>query len=228
MSEYRWAHIRETAIAKWGTIPQGQLEADIIEIFENSPTLVIATIEKLTTAFNQGNIHSPWAVLRSDLQKRMNPQRAAIATDHNERDKAITRAEAWIRSTGIHYPTETEILNHLFGTDETTPPLEWLEQHEHDTRGNPGRPLYEGLLKATITKTRAEGPQPVPPSAGSPPLAKWRTTKTRDRILELWRQHRHEGNTIDQEADERADAWKKSHAAAQQLATFTPPERAPA
>ncbi len=212
MTEYNWGHLRETAIANWGTVPQGQLEADIIEIFEQQPALVTATITKLTTSFNAGKIHSPWAILRKELQQATSPDRTPTVTDAAERDKTIAKAEQWIRNTGLHYPTENEILNHLFGIDEQTPPLEWLEAHEHKTRGNPGRPLYQGLLLATIERTRAEGPQTIPDS-GKGPLAKWKTTAVRDRILELWRELR--PLSIQAEADEleRAEAWKSQQRA---------------
>jgi hypothetical protein len=211
MTEYSWALIRDQAIHTWGTIPQGQLEADILEIFEQTPALVVATIDKTTVAYKAGRITSPWAILRLELQKAVHPDRTPTVTDTAAKERAIARAEAWIRTTGIHYPTENEIIAHLFGVETQTAPLDYLEQLEHDTIGRPGRPLYIGLLQASIRRTREHGTQTIP-DTGTGILAHYRTTATRDRMTALWRELRPQGEQLEREELIRAEAWKKSHA----------------
>ena len=48
------------------------------------------------------------------------------------------KLEQWITTAGL-FLTETQLIDELFGQPDLTPPLEWLEQLEQETRGRPGR-----------------------------------------------------------------------------------------
>ncbi len=214
---FEWSKIREAAIQAWGSVPHGLLEAEVIAVFEKHPALVQATVEKTTSAYQSGRINNPWAILRLDLQKLSSPERNPTVTDERPREKAVARAEQWVRTTGIHYPTEAELLGHLFGTTEYTPTLEQLEQHERETRNNPGRYLYDSLLKAAIFRTRAEGQQLVPATPGDGLLEEHRTPEIQERMLRLWRELRPIGEQLEQDATDRGTAYQ-ANLKAQKLA----------
>ncbi len=154
---YEWGKIRDAAITAWGRVPQGQLEADVIAVFKEHPALVEATIAKITPKFQDGRIKNPWAILRLELQKASNLDHNPTVTDEKPREKAVARAEQWVRTAGIHFDRESEIPEELFDS-----------------------------------------------GIGSPQLAAWKTDAAlRERILNLWREHRPAGEQVEREADER-------------------------
>lgn len=117
---YEWETTLLDAIQAFGgQTPGGQLEEDIRTIFADNPALVTAAIKRIATQYETGSIRSPWGVLRTECAKRSETT-LKIATTH-DRDKAIARAEQWIRTAGIHYDRETELLDELF-THERNPP----------------------------------------------------------------------------------------------------------
>lgn len=186
---YDWHETLLDAIDQFGgDTPSPSLEHAILDVFREHPAAVVAAIRTIAGRHRAGYVKSPWGALSKELDRlRTNPE--IVVTDTRERDKTLRAAEQWIRTVGVHYATEHELLTHLFGLDDQTAPLDYLEQLDRDTRDADGRPLYGPLLLAAIERTRVEGPQPIP---GSPdaPLRHQRTTKVRDRMLAVWREAR--------------------------------------
>lgn len=208
MTTYSWNLIRDQAIQTWGTIPGGQLESDILEVFEQAPALVAATIHKTTDAYQAGRINNPWAILRLELQKAISSERNPTVTDEHERQDAIAKAEAWMKQAGLHYPTEDEALSHLFSVQVFTPPVEYLEHIEATTRDSPGRALYEGLLLANIARTREHGIQQVPTDETGI-LSRFDSPQLRERMAALYHDVRPLGIKTELEQQERLAEWKR-------------------
>ncbi|MGI8479740.1 MAG: hypothetical protein ACR2M2_07785 [Gaiellaceae bacterium] len=101
-------------------------------VFEASPAVVIAAIEDLADRFARGEIRSGWGVLRARLTAE--PVRLdLVVVDPSERERAITRAETWIRVAGVHFDRESELLAHLFedAGDRSGPVLgPWADDEE--------------------------------------------------------------------------------------------------
>ncbi len=209
MTEYDWHTTYTTAVETFnGSTPGAQLEQELLEQFMHSPQTVVAAIGKAAAAYKTGNIHSPWGIVRKELG-RISQQPHVTAQDTRSTEKTIARAEAWIKHTGLHL-TETEIIRHLFAPIEYTANVEFLAQHELDTRGNPGRHLYGPLLEAAIRRTRERGPEPIPSTGG--PLADQDTPAMRQRMLAIWQDHQDQARQLEQEAEQRAQDWKASYA----------------
>ena len=222
MVEYEWAELRTHAIRAFGnTAPGAELEEAIIHVFAINPAGVKNAIDYTANEWAKGKITSPWAILRTQCQRLIDTSTNVTATDERGREKAIAKAENWIRNAGYHMDRESEVVDYLFGVAEFTPELEYLEALELETRGRPGRQLYEGLLLASIERTRNEGVQQVPGTHDGP-LKDYRTTKTRDRMINLWRELRHQGEQVEREALERADRWVAQNRAATQAAAGKP------
>jgi len=207
MTEYDWHTTYTNAVETFnGSTPGSQLEQELLEQFMHSPQTIIAAINKAAAAHKTGNIHSPWGIVRKELG-RISQQPHVTVQDTRSTEKTVARAEAWIRHTGLHL-TETEIISHLFAPVEHTATVEFLEQYEHDTRGNPARHLYEGFLLAAIRRTREHGPEPIPDTGG--PLANQDTPAMRQRMLTIWQEHQPLATQLEAEAEQRAEDWKAS------------------
>lgn len=124
MTTYQWPQLRAHAIEQYGgQTPGGQLEQDILDVFEQHPQTVANAIDRIATRFHAGSVQSPWAVLRADLQ-RTTTSPDIHATDSTDRDKRVMRAEQWIRATGIHYDRASEVEHHLFGDARIEPTID--------------------------------------------------------------------------------------------------------
>ena len=113
--ETDWFSIRQEAITAFdGDIPHAQTEADILEVFERSPELVLAAIHSLRDEIARGrHIRSPWAVLRHNLA---NLQATNItATIGDDRAKQVGLAERWIINASVHCDRELDVQDELFG-----------------------------------------------------------------------------------------------------------------
>jgi len=114
VTEYVWSEVRARAILAFGNqAPGAALEAELLSVFEEAPALVVGTIDAVAAAYKAGKIHSPWAILRARLRDRT-PAAEVIVSDADERERAIARAEVWIRAAGVHVDREPELLAALF------------------------------------------------------------------------------------------------------------------
>lgn len=201
MTEYDWQRIRTNAIRKLGDTPGNKLEQDLIDAFQTNPRHIVQIIDAVIAERDAGaTFVSAWAIIRHRAQQHPEP---ITATDQTERDNHIRLAETWIRTAGLYLNDENELLHELFGEQATTPDLATLHQIEQTTRRNPGRPMYEPLLQAAITKTELEGPQPLPDSDPGR-LHPYDTPQLRERMLNLYREHRPRGQAAEQDHEHRA------------------------
>jgi hypothetical protein len=114
--ELTWATVYDNACKRFGgQTPGTELEATLTTAFTTSPAALIAAIGKAGAAFDNGKAHSPWGIVRSELQRH--DARANITTNPaaGNQAKAIALAERYIQLAGRHLPSETELLVELFG-----------------------------------------------------------------------------------------------------------------
>ena len=130
--------VLETAERFGGTFPHPDTSADIATVHQRAPNAVQRAIDEVAADYAKGTISSPWGILRSRVSK-ITADVQAKATSANSREKAIQRAEQWLKTAGLHYDRESEILDELFNErgmlhPHDTPELRqritdlWLEQ----------------------------------------------------------------------------------------------------
>ncbi len=117
MTAFHWPDVRDRAITAFaGETPQGPLEDAIIVVFEQHPALVAKAVDQVAKQYANGEIRSGWAVLRHRVVELAEPRSTATASDTKDRDRKIRQAEQWMRTGGLHIPTEDELLDELFGS----------------------------------------------------------------------------------------------------------------
>lgn len=182
-----WADLKHQAIQAFnGELPNADTEQTIIDAFQLEPIAVLHALDQVTADFKAGKLRSGWAIWRKRCQATATI--ANIEVNTSDRPRAIALAETWIKNAGGYSDTEEEVIAHLFGPAELTPPLAFLENLDTETKHAPGRHLYDSLLTASIVKTRDEGPQEIPASTGL--LSAHDTPELRQRMVDLWtREH---------------------------------------
>lgn len=114
MSEHDWHTTYTDAVQRFGgDTPGAALEQQILDAFQEAPQLVIRAIDKVAAKYTAGRVNSPWGAMKHEIQRATN-QPHLIAVDSTGRDRAIQRAEQWIRAAGIHYDRDSEIMLELF------------------------------------------------------------------------------------------------------------------
>ncbi len=116
MTEYVWMELREHAIVRFGgQTPGAQLEQRLVEAFLAQPARVVEAIDRIGAKFAAGLVRSPWAVLAMDVEDAGGFE-GARASDSGERDRAVLRAEQWLRAAGCQFPSWAEAEDELFGS----------------------------------------------------------------------------------------------------------------
>jgi hypothetical protein len=116
MTQHHWPKLRQHATELFnGETPRPELEQDILNTFHEQPQLVANAIEQIGAQFSTGTIRSGWAVLRTHINTTANPQSHATVNDTTERNRAIQRAEQWLKTAGIHFDRPSEVDDELFG-----------------------------------------------------------------------------------------------------------------
>ena len=200
MTTTTWATVRHIAIEGFrGELPNATTEQDLIDAFEQEPLAVIHARDQVIDDFAQGKCRSGWAIWRTRVTTVQ--QARDLVVDISDRPKAIATAEAWIRNAGGYLENESELVAHLFGATELTPPIAYLLQIDRDTKDSRGRHLYGSLLNAAIETTREEGPQEIPATIGL--LSRHDDPVLRSRMVELWQAQRPACIQTEREAIER-------------------------
>lgn len=115
-TEYTWRELRDHAIDVFaGDTPGAALEERILVVFRTHPQIVAVGIDQVAERYRQGKVTSPWAVLATHVEKATAPLDDVTVTDERDRDKAIRRADQWMRAAGKHFDRVEEVLDELFG-----------------------------------------------------------------------------------------------------------------
>jgi len=199
-TEHRWSTIRDKAIEAFADTPSAQLEATLIEHFTEDPTRVERLINRIIKAHANKPFDSPWAVIRSNLEK---PTADVTVKADVARQKLIDQAKTFIRNAGHYHPTWNDCKAELFGTGGQTAPLEYLTELEEQTRDNPGRTIYNGLLQAAIVRAKLFGREPIPDDSSAQLYSLRNDTDAHAELEAEWLTHR--VRTLEAEADH--EAW---------------------
>lgn len=116
MSEsYVWTETRLRGIELYGDTPRAHLEQRILDVFLEHPAMVVEAVEHIGRQFAAGQVRMPWAVLATHVERAVQPLDNPTVSDERDRDKAVSRAEQWMRAAGRHYPSWEEVEDALFG-----------------------------------------------------------------------------------------------------------------
>lgn len=203
-----WAEERALAIEGFnGELPTATTEQELIDAFQLEPVAVIHARDQVIDDYQAGKCRSGWAIWRKRVQAIHAPANPTV--EISDRPKAIALAETWIRNAGGYVDNQAELVAHLFGPTELTPPIGYLEQLDEDTRDRPGRAIYTRLLQAAITETRANGPQEIAGTDGL--LTRFDTPSLRHRMVTLWESQRPRFAAAEADAIERQHAHGEAY-----------------
>jgi hypothetical protein len=108
-----WAELRTHYLQAFGDTPRAETESRIIAAYELHPAQVERALAAAAVDLEAGTIRSGWAIVAKRCETLTsppsNPSRAGSAT----REKAIARAEQWMRNAGCHYPSADETILEL-------------------------------------------------------------------------------------------------------------------
>jgi hypothetical protein len=110
-----WQSLRNGFIRATGDTPGGHLEDELIRAYAENPAAVERAVEKITVAYGAGKIRSPWGALKVEVSRAVDATRNPTHDQGSSKQKAIARAEQWMRTAGIHFDRPTEIEQALFG-----------------------------------------------------------------------------------------------------------------
>lgn len=103
----------EHAIAAYGSAPGEDLRTRFLTEAARHPETLRATVNRIADKHAAGAIASPWGVIRAEIDKLANVQ--PLVKRSNDRERALQRAEQWMRAAGAHFDRYDEIHDELFG-----------------------------------------------------------------------------------------------------------------
>lgn len=111
-----WAHVRVETIERFkGQAPRADDEARVIDHFERAPVAVLAAIDQVADALASGKVTWAWSALAGRLERQGQAVRDASVSTGPSREAAVARAEAYVRSTLVHFDRVSEVELELFG-----------------------------------------------------------------------------------------------------------------
>jgi hypothetical protein len=121
VTEYVWTELRDRAVRAFnGDTPHGETEERLLTVFQENPVLVDTTMQRVADLFTAGKVSRPWPYLAKACEDAVKPGADVTVTDVRERDRAVARAEQWLRAAGGYLPAvvegvSRELLDELFG-----------------------------------------------------------------------------------------------------------------
>lgn len=109
-----WGELRGHLIELYGETPHPQTEQEIIDAYEQHPDALEKAAFNVAHDVTAGNARSGWGVLRSRASAINQPISNPTRSTSLDREKAIARAEQWMRAAGLHFDDEGELLLELF------------------------------------------------------------------------------------------------------------------
>ena len=117
----------DEATHTFGEPPSIELEQTLRSAFSARPAQTGAMLERVQRDFVSGRLYSPWAVVKAEIKRA--GERAAVVVDGSpERERAIHLAELRVRNIGHVLPSESELVEELFGKRALLEP--WREDAE--------------------------------------------------------------------------------------------------
>lgn len=110
-----WNETRTFGIKRFGNAPGPEIENEMIQAFQTAPLAFVETIYEVANLVDRGEATSGWGLTHARTRRLTQPVRDITVTKPDARAKAIDRAEQWLRVAGIHFDSQTEIEDELFG-----------------------------------------------------------------------------------------------------------------
>jgi hypothetical protein len=111
-----WQELRTHLIDAYNETPRAETEQEIIEAYELHPAQTTKAALNIATSVQAGTARSGWAVLKSRAQTITTAPSNPTHQGGANREKAIARAEQWIRAAGMHFDSADEVQDELFST----------------------------------------------------------------------------------------------------------------
>jgi hypothetical protein len=129
MIEYVWTETYDRAVELFDGTPGAALEERLLQAFRERPAAIVAELETVAADYRRGLIRSPWAILATRAERA---GQDVTVRDSRDRDRAVAGAERWIRSTGVHFERESQVLAELFEDGGERGPIlkPWAEELE--------------------------------------------------------------------------------------------------
>jgi len=96
-----------------GQHPGFETENRIADHYITRPAAVEQAITKIADRYDRGKIHSPWPLVLKEIEHAA--ERETITPANDDRERHIRLAETYIRNAAIYCPTETELVDEIFG-----------------------------------------------------------------------------------------------------------------
>lgn len=107
-----YADIYDQLVKATADTPGPSLDQDLRALYQRHPATFTAKAKSIIDGWHAGRITSPWAFLRTELQ-RVDEARTTTEAAAPERTDAIRLAETWIRNAGLYAPL-SEALAELY------------------------------------------------------------------------------------------------------------------
>jgi len=110
-----WHEVYSDAVERFGgQRPGAQLEAELVQAFEQHPAEVQAAIVKLGGRFSAARVRSPWPLVLREVEDAVH-RSVVVADTSADRERLIHLAELRVRNIGHVLPDEHELREELFG-----------------------------------------------------------------------------------------------------------------
>lgn len=111
-----WADLYDQAVAAFaGQTPTRDLENALMQAYEQRPDAVTAILEKAADRYGAGKAHSPWGLVKSELEHDARRANLRPVEHDADRETQTRLAETYIRNAGLYLPTELELTDDLMG-----------------------------------------------------------------------------------------------------------------
>jgi len=108
-----WPDLYERAVKAFQDTPSRELEAQLVEAYEQRPATVAAAVSDVAGGFAAGRIRAPWPFLARVVEEKAHAN--VVPSGNAERDKRIQQAEQYMRAAGLYLASEDEVRDDLFG-----------------------------------------------------------------------------------------------------------------
>lgn len=98
-----------------GQLPYPETADDIRAAYQRAPQTVTRMADAVAALYADGTAQNPWGMLRYRVKAIPEHDPSKPSASGSGRDKAIARAEQWMRTAGLHHDRETELLDELYG-----------------------------------------------------------------------------------------------------------------
>jgi hypothetical protein len=110
-----WQELYDEGCERFGgQRPGHQLEAELVDAFEQRPATVQAAVAKLADRYQAGKVRSPWPLVLAEIEQDRARARH-VGDDGADRIQRVRLAERCVVNIGHVLPDEAELVEEIFG-----------------------------------------------------------------------------------------------------------------